>query len=424
MSTGARTRSRAVLRLLLIGVALHVTGVRAHAQPAQPREAKQYFQAGATAYAMGDYRAAIQAFDAAYTLTPLPAIAFSLAQAERREYFASREPAHLLRAIELFRAYLAAVSSGGRRADATDALAQLEPLALALQQSSTGQAAQAPAAEADRTRLLVRCEARAARIALDGGPLVPSPLITETTAGPHRVRVEAPGYFPNEQQVTTALGELVPIEVVLRERPAVVIVGSDHGADVYVDGELMPDAARSGQIELRAGRHQIAFAKKGHALDTRTVRLARGQTRQVRPQLKLTGQRVAAISLFAIGGGTLIAGLTLTSLALDRQQAAQQLDDRRKTQNLTPAQRESYEDAKESRNRFRVAAIAGLTAAAGCLVTGLLLYQLDDPSPLEAAARARASERQRERARGVRVGLTAVPTGRIRSFGVEVGGTF
>ena len=56
-------------------------------------DAKNYFKAGASAYAAGDYLAAIQALDAAYRLTPLPAIAFSLAQAERRQYFASREPA-------------------------------------------------------------------------------------------------------------------------------------------------------------------------------------------------------------------------------------------------------------------------------------------------------------------------------------------
>ena len=58
-------------------------------------EARQYFDAGAAAYAAGDYQAAIQAFDAAYALKPLPEIAFSLAQAERRQYFASHDAAHL-----------------------------------------------------------------------------------------------------------------------------------------------------------------------------------------------------------------------------------------------------------------------------------------------------------------------------------------
>jgi len=389
-------------------------GSPVHAQAPQ-REAKQYFEAGAAAYAMDDYSAAIQAFAAAYALTPLPAIAFSLAQAERRQYFVSHEPSHLLRAIELFRIYLTGVSRGGRRADATDALAQLEPLALALQQGNA-QMADAPAAEAERTRLMVRCEAKGARIALDGGAKQRSPLIVETSAGAHRIRVEAPGYFASEQQVTAVSGELVPIEVALRERPALVIVEGDHGAEVYVDGELA--AAGNSRLELRPGRHQLAFARKGHTLQTRTLQLERGQTRRVRAQLSWTGQRVAAISLFAIGSGTLIAGLTFASLALDREHTAQAIDARRKTKALDPSELEGYRDSVESRDRSRVAAIIGLTAAAGCLLTGFLLYQLDDPSPLEAAARAR---RVREED-SPEVGLTAVPVGENRGVGVQIRG--
>src|SRR3954469_15887621 len=88
--------------------------------------AKESFKAGAAAYAAGDYLAAIQALEAAYQLTPLPAIAFSLAQAERRQYFVDRSFAHLERAVTLFRRYIELSPSGSRRADALDALSQLE----------------------------------------------------------------------------------------------------------------------------------------------------------------------------------------------------------------------------------------------------------------------------------------------------------
>src|SRR4051812_6955024 len=84
--------------------------------------AKDSFKAGAAAYAAGDYLAAIQALDAAYQLTPLPAIAFSLAQAERRQYFVDHARAHLDRAISLFRQYIDVAPGGSRRADALDAL--------------------------------------------------------------------------------------------------------------------------------------------------------------------------------------------------------------------------------------------------------------------------------------------------------------
>ena len=42
---------------------------------------KAYFNAGAEAYELGDFAAAIQAFDQAYRAMPRPAILFSLAQA-------------------------------------------------------------------------------------------------------------------------------------------------------------------------------------------------------------------------------------------------------------------------------------------------------------------------------------------------------
>ena len=89
------------------------------AEPASDVErAKESFRAGATAYAAGDYLAAIQALDAAYQLTPLPAIAFSLGQAERRQYFVDHASDHLRRAISLFHRYVELSPTGSRRADA------------------------------------------------------------------------------------------------------------------------------------------------------------------------------------------------------------------------------------------------------------------------------------------------------------------
>src|SRR6187399_1040248 len=109
------------MRRRSFAVVLVLASLAAPARADTMSDAKNFFKAGAAAYTAGDYLAAIQALDAAYRLTPLPGVAFSLAQAERRQYFVSREPAHLVRAIELYRVYLKQVASGGRRADATDA---------------------------------------------------------------------------------------------------------------------------------------------------------------------------------------------------------------------------------------------------------------------------------------------------------------
>jgi hypothetical protein len=349
-------------------------------------EAKQYFEAGAAAYTAGDYQAAIQAFDVAYASTPLAAIAFSLAQAERRQYFASHEPEHLTRAIELFRRYLEQVRSGGRRADATDALAQLEPLALAVSQQSAESSA-ARSAAARKTRLMVRSPTPGARIALDDAAEVPSPAINEVTVGTHRVQVQAPGYFPIEQQVVAIEGELVPIEIALRQRPALLLIEHREEADIYVDGVPVNAAANSDTFSLPAGEHALTFSKKGHELRSISLSLAPGQTRHVSPDLNWTSQRVAAVGLLVTGGATFAVGLVLSGLALHYEKTAHDIDLSRQKMALRGAELDDYHDAVEARDRMRIAAVGSFAVTAGTVLTGLVLYQFDDATPYEAAVR-------------------------------------
>jgi hypothetical protein len=362
----------------------------ASAEPA-PDEAKSYFDAGAAAYTAGDYQAAVQALEAAYRRKPLPAIAFSLAQAERRQYFVSHDPATLERAIELYREYLSKVPSGGRRADATDALGQLEPIALArkAEQAPAGAERSEPAVQ--HTRLMVRCQAPHARIALDAEPFAPAPLIAETAPGNHRVQVDAPGFFPVEQQVVAVAGELVPIEITLHERPAAVLVENRDGADVYVDGVLSTSAAASGTLSLRAGPHSVAFAKKGHRLRRVDLDLHAGETRRLTPELEWTGQRVAAITLFAVSGAALVVGGVFTGIALHHESTASDIEQKQATSAITPAERDEHADAVAARDGARIAAISGYALGATAALSGLLLYVLDDPDPHDAGPHASAS---------------------------------
>ena len=227
---------------------------RGGAQPAADVDrAKDSFKAGATAYAAGEYLAAIQAFETAYELTPLPPIAFSLAQSHRRQYFASRDRAHLDKAVALFRRYVEEVQSGGRRADALDALSQLEPLA------ALAGAAAAPAAQrrARPTRLLITAEAPGAQLSLDGSPPAPSPLIREVAAGPHRIAASAPGFFPLEREVTAVAGELVPTSLALRERPSKVGALCARGRGHLLDGAFASRGGDRVALTSSSGSHQL-----------------------------------------------------------------------------------------------------------------------------------------------------------------------
>jgi hypothetical protein len=367
--------------LSIVALSLALTASRGMAQDVE--QSKSYFKAGAAAYEMGDYLAAIQALEAAYRLTPLPAIAFSLAQAERRQYFVSRERAHLERALELYRQYLHDVTIGGRRADATDALGQLEPLALA--NAPAGQASDAGAVP-ETTRLMITCDAPKASISLDGAPAAASPLIAQVSSGPHRVAVSAPGFFPTQRGVDAVEGALVPLDVTLRAQPAVVVVRAKPDAELHIDGALLGKLGHGRRLELSGGQHRFTFARAGYSVRSIDARLPAGTTREISVELEQTTQRSAAIGLFVGSSVLLAAGAVFTGLAVDRENVAAKFLARRASGNVTPAELHDYTHATEQRNRDRMIAVVGFTLSAATLVTALALYALDQPEPLESTA--------------------------------------
>lgn len=364
--------------------------------------AKEYFRAGAVAYAAGDYLAAIQALESAYAITPLPAIAFSLAQAERRQYFASRERTRLERAIELFRLYLTQVKSGGRRADATDALAQLEMIAAA---GSEGAAAP-PAREASpKTRLMVSCEEPDATISLDGAPPVRSPLIAEVAPGQHAVEVSAPGFFTQTRSARAVAGSLVPVELRLRERPSIVLVRAHADADLYVDGAFAGRIGKGRRLELGSGPHLLSFAKNGRKVVRVETELAPGETRAIDAKLEATGERRAALALFVTSAATASAGVFLSALAIQQENTAEGVLGRRATSNISPGDLADYDDAIRARGQFRTAAVVSLTLSAAALATGVFLFATDAPDLKEVLPR-RSKERTES---ALRVGLGSAP---------------
>jgi len=372
------------LGLALLLALLWTSGLApATAQSPDREQSKKFFSAGAAAYEMGDYLAAIQALDSAWSITPLPAIAFSLAQAERRQYFVSRDRKHLERAISLFRTYLQQVTNGGRRADATDALAQLEPLAVGA--PGLGEPLADPGAER-RTRMMISSSTPAATVSLDDGPPAPAPLIAEVTPGNHKLVVSADGYFPIERTATAIEGELMPLEIGLKERPAVVTVDAVPAAELYVDGNYAGWILSEKRLELASGAHLLSFVRNGHRVQAKRLRLAPGNNEALEVRLQPTLQRTAAVTLFIVSGAALATGAVLTALAVERESAASDILQRRERMNLTTRELDSYEGATRDRERFRVAAVSGFVISAASLTIAMLLFALDQPDLREQAA--------------------------------------
>ena len=362
---------------------------RGSAQPAADVDrAKESFKAGATAYAAGEYPAAIQAFDTAYALTPLPPIAFSLAQAHRRQYFASHDRVHLGKAITLFRQYVEEVQTGGRRADALDALSQLEPLAAV----GAGAAAAAEPAAARPARLLVTTETPGAQLSLDGSPPVPSPLIREVAVGSHRVAATAPGFFPIERAVTAVAGELVPISLSLRERPSNVEVSAPADADIYLDGAFASRGGDRVALALPSGSHQLVVAGTGHRPSAQTIHLRPGEDQRVQVTLEPTRTRKVSTVLLIGSGVAAVAAAMAAGLALDAQVDAEDFLNQRARGNVTAAELAAYDEALTDRNRYRMAAGIAFGTAIALAGTGVLLRQLDRPDPKELLRAGRSAE--------------------------------
>jgi hypothetical protein len=93
---------------------------------ADRKVALKFFRAGEKAYQAQNFEAAAHNFYAAYEQLPLPEIAFSAAQAFRRQYRVDPKQEYVQRSVELYRFYLSKVKTGVRVADAADSLGEME----------------------------------------------------------------------------------------------------------------------------------------------------------------------------------------------------------------------------------------------------------------------------------------------------------
>ena len=374
------------MRRLILGLALGLSlalAAPARADQAARERAQAAFNAGAQAYERGNYLAAIQAFEEAHRASSRPGLLFSLGQAHRRQYYVDRDDAHLRAAVDNYRAYLAKVASGPRRADAAQALVELEPLAAKLGAA----AAAAPVAAKPRTRLMVSSSVDGAEVSLDGRAPQPSPLIEDVAPGTHRVQIHADGYFHDARQVTAVEGGLVALDVPLRERPAFVTIRTEAGADVIVDRRPVGRAPLAGAIELPAGRHFVAVVRNGRRPHGEEIAVTRGQSRTLEIELAASPQRTATFALAAGAAGAAVASGVFTGLAFAKQASAQATYDASRRGPIEQADLDAYGAAVSSRDDWRRAAGGAFGSALllGLTSIGLLLF--DTPRPPPAPAR-------------------------------------
>ena len=406
-------RAAALAALALAAAALVLAPAPARADdapagdaPATRAAAERYFRAGARAYAAQSFAAAAANFDEAYRALPLPEIAFSAAQAYRRLYRVEPKPAHVQRAVELYRVYLDQVKTGGRVGDAADSLQDLERELDKLK----ARGARIDTTAVERTRIGIDVslgdrarDAGALReigdatgaalegvtLTIDGKPVEPFALI-DVAPGEHAIAVSAAGYFPVEKRQHAVRGASAIVELELRPRPAKVTVRTEPGAKLAIDGRGVP----SPQLELAAGKHLLTITRRGRAPYGRELAVERGQELAVTARLAKTGRR-RAVPWVLGGAGVLAAGATLSAIsALVEDGRAEDLRAAIRLGNRPASAGDDFDGAVARRDTARTAAWVLGAGALAAGATAAALYFLDTPS-----------------AEGLRIAPTASPSG-------------
>ena len=373
------------MRSLVVLLLVILTGRIAHADKAK---AQQYFRAGAEAYKKQSFAAAADNFELAYKELALPEIAFSAAQAYRREYYIAPKPELVKRAVELYRAYLDAVKTGGRVGDAADALAEMQReldrltangAKIEIVQRTTTRIAISAVIrgekQADLTELSAPPSATlsAATATLDGKPVdLFTPL--EVAPGDHTVEIAAPGYIGQKLTRHVVEGSTELVEATLEPKPAKLAIRTDEGAHIAIDGK--PADATT---QLAAGHHVVVVTARGRQPVLRELDLARGQDSTVDVDLARTAKR-RAVPWVLGGAGVLAAGtVAATLVARSHDDEMQKLEAKRETVGITADELDRYHHEVSKRDAWRDGAyvLGGAAVAAG--VVAAALYWFDTP---------------------------------------------
>lgn len=343
--------------------------------PQDLAKAKAVFGAGGRAFDQGDFAGAIQAFEQAYTLSGRPSVLFSLAQAHRKRFVDLGAPADRDAALELYRAYLAAVKTGGRRADAIKGLESLGAPA------GSGAAAGAPAQPSVRkTQLAIDSSTPGAMISVDGGAAAAPQVMAEVRPGRHTIKVTAPGYIEKEFVTQAVEGQITPETYELEEQPAKLEIEMPADATIYVNGR---DMGKSTQLTIPPGPHFVSVVRTGHHPEARPIEIGAGESKKLSFDLKTTTQRDASYGLMIGGAAVVLGGGGLLAAAFVRQNDAQQIELRRESGSITSAELDAYDSARKERDILRASGLLVGGVGGLSVLIGAALFVLDNEAPAQ-----------------------------------------
>jgi hypothetical protein len=160
----------------------------------------------------------------------------------------------------------------------------------------------------------------AVRVSIDGQPPVAvGATSTPIDPGPHVFRFETEGQSPVEKRVSLLEGErerrLTVVVGWNDEKMARLVVSSDEGATVVVDGQAAQRGTFNGR--LAAGTHDVQVTEAGKATYEAQVDLVEGETKSMSVTLQ---DRAAPIWPWLAGGAVVVAGAVVGGYFLFKSQ--------------------------------------------------------------------------------------------------------
>lgn len=367
-----------VVPFALAVAAAMAASARAEPSAADRELAQERFRTGAAAFRANKYDVAVQSLEQAYELDPRPETAFSIAQANRLQYYLDKNAWRLQRALQLYEAYLAAMPAGKRSRDAIAGMAEVGPLVRGLRERGE----LVPYVPERKTQLVVGAEIDEARVRVDGAPAVLWGPI-EIAPGAHVVEVEAAGYEVARRRVTVPEGQFLPIDVELKAKPGRLALRTEPDATVYVDGMRRGTTSETGTltIPLAPGTHFVSTTRRGRDSWSRALTVERDTELKTDAELVPTAQRRVARWVLLSAGGLAVGaiGTGLWSYAARRE--AQQLDESRQDLAASPADLARYNELVGAADRRQDVAFGVAVGALAVGALGLGMWWFDQPPP-------------------------------------------
>ncbi len=172
-------------------------------------EAKRHFQKAETAYKLGEFKTALQHYEAAYKAWNNPAFLFNMAQAHRQQYTLDKKPFHLHKALTLYKTYLREAPQPQNEQIVRKIIGELKQILSAVE-------ARAKEKKGDGVLSIHGQEAKGATITLDGKAWGTVPKSAKVKPGMHQLEINKGGYAPWSTSVQVQGGGKVDIPVMLR----------------------------------------------------------------------------------------------------------------------------------------------------------------------------------------------------------------